>query len=91
MRGYAWQERNGSGIDHERPTTILRKSTWNDASASMRADMERGFGGIRVEMHQGFGAIRTEMADRNAELLKWLLVYGATQTAALAGIIALLR
>ena len=41
----------------------------------MRADMERGFGGIRVEMHQGFGAIRTEMADRNAELLKWLLVY----------------
>ena len=57
----------------------------------MRADMGRGFGDIRVEMHQGFGAIRTEMADRNAELLKWLLVYGATQTAALAGIIALLR
>ena len=57
----------------------------------MRADMERGFGGIRVEMHQGFGAIRTEMADRNAELLKWLLVYGTAQTAALAGVIVLLR
>ena len=57
----------------------------------MRTDMERGFGGIRVEMHQGFGAIRTEMADRNAELLKWLLVFGVTQTAALAGVISLLR
>ena len=57
----------------------------------MRADMERGFGDIRVEMHQGFGAIRTEMADRNAELLKWLLVYGATQTAALAAVTALIH
>ncbi len=57
----------------------------------LRAEMQQGFGDIRVEMHQGFGAIRVEMADRNAALLKWLLVYGATQTAALAGVIALVR
>jgi len=58
---------------------------------TVRRDMQQGFGDIRVEMHQGFGALRVEMADRNAELLKWLLVYGATQTAALAGVMALLR
>ena len=58
---------------------------------AIRVEMHQGFGAIRGEMHQGFGAIRLEMADRNAELLKWLLVYGAGQTAALAGVMALLR
>ena len=57
-----------------------------DESGRLRAEMQQGFGSIRVEMHQGFGA----MSDRNAELLKWLLVYGATQTAALAAVTALL-
>lgn len=60
-------------------------------SGKLRAEMQQGFGDIRVAMHQGFGAIRAEMADRNADLLKWLLVYGATQTAALAGVLTLLR
>jgi len=46
---------------------------------------------LRVEMHQGFGSLRVEMADRNAELLKWALIFGVTQTAAIAGIVALLR
>lgn len=63
----------------------------SDESGKLRAEMQQGFGAVRVEMHQGFGAIRLEMADRNAELLKWLLVYGAAQTAALAGVMALLR
>ena len=62
-----------------------------DESGRLRAEMQQGFGSIRVEMHQGFGAIRLEMSDRNAELLKWLLVYGATQTAALVAVTALLR
>ena len=48
-------------------------------------------GKIRVEMTQGFGALRTEMADRNAELLKWLLVFFAVQTGALAGLLTLLK
>ena len=60
-------------------------------SGKLRAEMQQGFGDIRVEMHQGFGGIRVEMADRNADLLKWLLVFGATQTAALAGVMAMLR
>lgn len=58
---------------------------------ALRVDMQQGFGAIRVEMHQGFGALRVEMADRNAELMKWALVFGTTQTAAIAGIVALLR
>jgi hypothetical protein len=57
----------------------------------VRAEMQRGFGDMRVEMHQGFGAIRVEMGDRNNELLKWALVFGATQTAAIAGVVAMLR
>lgn len=38
-------------------------------------------GALRLEMTQGFGMLRTEMADRNSELLKWLLVFFAGQTA----------
>lgn len=48
-------------------------------------------GKMRVEMSNGFGALRAEMIDRNQELLKWGLVFGGTQTAALAALIALLR
>jgi hypothetical protein len=48
-------------------------------------------GKLRVAMSDGFGALRAEMIERNAELLKWGLVFGGTQTAALAALIALLR
>ena len=57
----------------------------------LRFEMATEFGKVRAEMHQGFGALRGEMADRNSELLKWALVFGATQTAAIAGVVALLR
>ncbi len=56
-----------------------------------RAEMATEFGKVRTEMAAGFGMLRAEMIDRNAELLKWALVFGATQTAALAAVIALLR
>ena len=56
-----------------------------------RTDMAQGFGGLRAEMAEGFGRLRAEMIERNAELLKWGLVFGVTQTAAVAGIVALLR
>lgn len=46
---------------------------------------------LRVEMAEGFAGIRVEVIDRNAELLKWAFVFGVTQTAAIAGIVALLR
>ena len=48
-------------------------------------------GKLRVEMANGFGALRAEMIDRNAELLKWGLIFGAAQTSALGALIALLR
>ena len=49
------------------------------------------FGRLRAEMAAGFGGLRAEMADRDAKLLKWLLVFLVGQTAALTGIIALFR
>jgi len=48
-------------------------------------------GKLRVEMVHGFGALEVKMADRNAELLKWLLIFWATQTAALGTLITLLE
>jgi hypothetical protein len=57
----------------------------------VRTEMATGFGAVRAEMADGFGKLRAEMIDRNAELLKWGLVFGATQTAALAAVMALLR
>lgn len=46
-------------------------------------------GKLRVEMANGFGGVRTEMVERNAELLKWMLIFGVTQTAAIVGLIKL--
>lgn len=57
----------------------------------LRVEMATELGQVRAEMAAGFGGLRSEMIDRNAELLKWGLLFGATQTAALAGVIALLR
>jgi hypothetical protein len=57
----------------------------------VRAEMATEFGKVRAEMANGFGGLRSEMIDRNAELLKWGLLFGVTQTAALAGVMALLR
>ena len=48
-------------------------------------------GKLRVEMANGFGSLRAEMIDRNAELLKWGLIFGAVQTSALGALITLLR
>jgi hypothetical protein len=48
-------------------------------------------GKLRVEMANGFGGLRAEMVERNAELLKWMLIFGVTQTAAIVGLIKLWR
>jgi hypothetical protein len=48
-------------------------------------------GKLRVEMASGFGGLRTEMVERNAERLKWMLIFGVTQTAAIVGLIKLWR
>lgn len=58
-----------------------------EESSQLRVEMATGFGGVRTQIAQ----LRAEMIDRNADLLKWGLVFGVTQTAAIAGIVALLR
>ena len=60
-------------------------------SGELRVEMADGFGKLRGEMVNGFGELRTEMSDRNAKLLKWGVIFGATQTAALAAVITVLR
>jgi hypothetical protein len=69
--------------------TIRLEITSGDAN--LRADMERGFGGLRAEMEKGFGGLRAEMIERNAELLKWGLVYAITQAGVVAALLALFR
>ena len=48
-------------------------------------------GKMRVEMAQGFGTLRAEMIERNAELLKWGLIYAVAHTGAMATLFALFR
>ena len=48
-------------------------------------------GKLRVEMAHGFGLLRAEMIERNGELLKWGLIYAATQTGVTAALLALFR
>lgn len=45
-------------------------------------------GKLRVEMAHGFGSLEVKMADRNTELLKWLLVFLVLQTGALGSLMA---
>ena len=58
-----------------------------EESSQLRIEMATGFGEVRTQIAQ----LRAEMIDRNADLLKWGLVFGVTQTAAIAAIVAVLR
>ena len=57
----------------------------------LRVEIASSTGSLRVEMAHGFGTLRAEMIDRNATLLKWLLVYAVTQIAAIAALLRLFR
>ena len=59
--------------------------------SQLRVEMAVGFGKLRTEMAQGFGELRAEMITRNADLLKWLLVFFAAQTTAIAALLRLFR
>jgi hypothetical protein len=59
----------------------------SEESSELRVEMATGFGELRAQIAQ----LRAEMIDRNADLLKWGLVFGVSQTAAIAGIVAVLR
>ena len=57
----------------------------------VRHEMATEFGKVRKEMADGFGAIKVEMIERNHDLLRWMLIFGVTQTAAIVGLIKLWR
>ena len=59
----------------------------SEETSQLRVEMATGFGEVRTQIAQ----LRAEMIDRNADRLKWGLVFGVTQTAAIAGIVAVLR
>ncbi len=70
----------------------------SDETGKLRVEMATEFGKVRAEMAAGFGSLRTEMAqlraemiERNGELLKWILIFGITQTAAVVGLVRLWR
>ena len=58
---------------------------------NLRVEIASGNGSLRAEMAQGFGALRAEMIDRNAELLKWVLVQAAALIGVVAGLLTLFR
>jgi IMP dehydrogenase/GMP reductase len=57
----------------------------------VRTEMATELGKVRSEMAEGFGTLRAEMIDRNASLLRWMLVFGITQTAAVVSLVKLWR
>jgi hypothetical protein len=57
----------------------------------LRVEIASANGSLRAEIAQGFGALRAEMIDRNAELLKWVLVQAAALIGVVAGLLALFR
>ena len=59
--------------------------------SQLRVEMAVEFGKLRTDMTQGFGELRAEMITRNADLLKWLLVFFAAQTTAIAALLRLFR
>jgi hypothetical protein len=46
---------------------------------------------LRTDMNKGFGELRAEIIERNAELLKWGLVFWTTQIGVIAALLALMR
>ena len=74
----------------------------DDPNALMTERFERRLGEecgkLRVEMVDGFGKLRAELCElragmisRNADLMKWLLVFFVTQIAAIAALLKLFR
>ena len=59
--------------------------------SQLRVEMAVEFGQLRTEMAQGFGELRAVMITRNADFLKWLLVFFAAQTTAIAALLKLFR
>lgn len=59
--------------------------------AQLEGKLRLEVGALRQEMVDGFGKLRAEIADRNADQLKWLLLFFVAQTGTLAAVVALFR
>jgi hypothetical protein len=53
--------------------------------------LERRLGEESGQLRLDIATLRTEMVDRSGDLLRWLLAFFVAQTAALAGLMAVLR
>lgn len=62
-----------------------------EETGKLRVEMASGFGEMKAALASGLGCLRAEMIERNHELLKWALVFWATQIAAVAALLALYR
>lgn len=74
-----------------------------EETGKVRVDMAEGFGGLRADLanlradmagvrgdlRSDVGALRSEMIERDHKLLKWILVMGSGQVAAIAALLAL--
>lgn len=60
-----------------------------EETGKLRVEMAQGFGELRADLATGIGGLRAEMIECNHELLKWALVFWATQIAAVAALLAL--
>ncbi len=53
--------------------------------------LARRLGEEAGQLRLDIATLRTEMVDRSSDLLRWLLAFFVAQTAALAGLMAVLR
>lgn len=63
----------------------------SEENGKLRVEIANELGKLNTTMAGGFGSLRAEMIDRNAAMLRWLLIFGVTQSAALVGLMQLIR
>ena len=83
--------RGRSACEALEPMTDRDEHVLQTATDRFERRLAEETGKLRVELAQGFGGLRAEMIERNHELLKWALVFWATQIAAVAALLALFR
>ena len=73
----------GSGMNDDQPVVLVTER--------FERRLAEETGKLRVDMAGGFGRLEARIEARNADLLKWLLVFASTQTAAMAALVTLFR
>jgi hypothetical protein len=71
-----------------KPVDLMEESDLNVVTLErLERRLNEECGTLRLDIAN----LRTEMVDRSSELLKWLLAFFVAQTAALGGLMAVLR